>query len=71
MQITNITPTAHIEVYGKEVFKMTDNFITVSLPFDKDVMNSIVTTTETVKKLLEIIKVNPNIKAQELCAMLG
>lgn len=38
MQITNITPTAHIEVYGKEVFKITDNFITVSLPFDKDVI---------------------------------
>ena len=38
-------------------------------------MNSIVTTTETttetVKKLLEIIKVNPNIKAKELCVMLG
>ena len=72
-----------IEVYGKEVFKITDNFITVSLPFDKDVMNSIVTTTETttetttktttetIKKLLEIIKVNPNITAKELCVMLG
>ena len=34
-----------IEVYGKEVFKITDNFITVSLPFDKEVINSIVTTT--------------------------
>ena len=64
-----------IEVYGKEVYKITDNFITVSLPFDKDVMNSIITTTETttetIKKLLEIIKVNPNITAKELCVMLG
>ena len=29
------------------------------------------TTTETIKKLLEIIKVNPNITAKELCVMLG
>ena len=53
------------------------------MPFDKDVMNSIITTTETttktttetttetIKKLLEIIKVNPNITAKELCVMLG
>ena len=27
------------------------------------------TTTETIKKLLEIIKVNPNITAKELCVM--
>lgn len=68
-----------IEVYCKEVFKITDNFITVSLPFDKDVMNSIITTTETttetttktIKKLLGIIKANPNITAKELCVMLG
>ena len=37
-------------------------------------MNSIITTTETttetIKKLLEIIKVNPNITAKELCVML-
>lgn len=39
--------------------------VLVSLPFDKDGMNSIVTTTETttetIKKLLEIIKAHPNI----------
>ena len=34
-----------IDVYGKDVFKITDNFITVVLPFDKEVMSSIVETT--------------------------
>ncbi len=73
-----------IDVYGKDVFKITDNFITVVLPYDKEVMSSIVetttkTTTETttkttaknIDKLLSIIEANPKIKAKELCIMLG
>lgn len=67
------------EVYGKDVFKITDNFITVVLPFDKNVMNSIATTietttettTETVEKLLNILAAEPNIKAKDLCGRLG
>lgn len=73
-----------IDVYGKDVFKITDNFITVVLPFDKEVMSSVIetttkTTTETttkttaknIDKLLSIVEANPKITAKELCVMLG
>lgn len=68
-----------IEVYGKDVFKITDNFITVILPFDTEVMKTTIktttkTTTKTVtnieNKILNIIKDDPSISVKTIAMQL-
>lgn len=59
------------EIYGKEVFKITDNFITVILPFDADVMKTTTkTTTKTLsaieERIVSIIEERPDVTAKKI-----
>lgn len=65
-----------IEVYGKSVFKITDNFITVVLPYDKDVIETTTKTTtkkrsDIEKKVLNIIEENNGITVKEISVAIG
>lgn len=66
-----------IETYGKEVFRISENFISVVLPFSKAMISSATketskeTTKETSKLILEIIKDNPNITAKGIAEAIG
>lgn len=70
------------EVYGRDVFRITDNFITVILPYDPDVMKTTTkTTTKTTAKtttkttsdienrILSIIRENPKITVKSISRM--
>lgn len=68
------------ERYGRNVFKIKDNFITVILPFDVGVINTTTkaitkTTTKTIsdtnKRILIIIKDNPSLTAKEIAMKLA
>lgn len=60
-------------MYGKDVFKITDNFITVVLPFDKEVLpkdqnasvnasvNATVKLSATQRQIIDILKNNSGI----------
>lgn len=70
------------EVYGRDVFRITDNFITVILPYDPDVMKTTTkttakttakTTTKTTSdienRILSIIRENPKITVKSISRM--
>ena len=62
------------EVYGRDVFRITDNFITVILPYDSDVMKTTIkTTTKTTSdienRILSIIRENPKITVKSISRM--
>ena len=66
------------EVYGRDVFRITDNFITVILPYDPDVMKTTTTTTtkttptttsDIETRILSIIRENPKITVKSISRM--
>lgn len=58
------------EVYGRDVFRITDNFITVILPYDSDVMKTTTKTTSDIEnRILSIIRENPKITVKSISRM--
>lgn len=66
-----------IEKYGKEVFKINDNHIIVTIPFDKQVMESInvganvgqnvdVNINDTERKIIEMLINDPTLTAEKI-----
>lgn len=65
-----------VEIYGKDVFQITENFIRVVLPFDKDVLeeqyqedstvNSTVKLNETQKAVIQLLEENDSITIDEI-----
>ena len=61
-----------ISKYGKDCFKITDNYVLVTLPYDKEVLNKIgnvrlnVRLNATQQAIIELLKTNPKLNAQDI-----
>lgn len=61
-----------ISKYGKDCFKITDNYVLVTLPYDKEVLNKIgnvrlnVRLNATQQAIVEFLKINPKLNAQDI-----
>ena len=81
VQLDYIEQTGHgvpliVSKYGKEVFDITENFITVTIPLNKAVKKNLQKTKEYVlnecdKKILNLIKENSYITVHELSGRIG
>ena len=72
-----------VRKYGKEAFEINDNYINVTIPFDKEVMESHAknalkddgavngAVNETERKILSALKANPSITRTELSKTIG
>lgn len=63
-----------LKEYGKEVFEIEDNFITVTIPFDKTGFNNAIkndTQNDIDSLIVKLIKSNNTITRQELAEKLG
>ena len=62
-----------LKVYDKSIFKMSDNFVEISFPFENDYDNesTLKTTVKTTVKIIELIKKNKKITRQELADIIG
>ncbi len=69
--------------YGREAFEINDSYINVTIPFDKEVMESHTkhllkddgavngAVNETERKILSVLKANPSITRTELSKAIG
>ncbi len=83
VQLDYIEQTGHgvpliVSRYGKEVFDITENFITVTIPLDhkRNVQNSFAQTARRMidssdGKILELMKENTNISVKEISRSVG
>lgn len=81
VQLDYIEQTGHgvpliVSKYGKEVFDITENFITVTIPLNKTAKKNLQETKEYVlnecdKKILTLIKENNYITVRELSGQIG
>ena len=66
-----------VKRYGKECFKITDNYILTTIPFDKEVMDNCknvrlnVRLNDTQKQILKLLKENPKYTALDLSEKLN
>lgn len=81
VQLDYIEQTGHgvpliVSRYGKEVFDITENFITVTIPLDKKIENELSKREERLidnisKEILRLMRKNGNIKVSEISKQVG
>lgn len=70
-----------VKKYCRECFKITNNYILVSLPFDRTILEKVrnvrlnvglnVRLTDTQKGMIDLLKDNPKLNAQEIAVLLS
>ena len=68
-----------VEKYGKDVFEIESNYIRCTIPFEQEVIDQIdnknvglnVGLNKTEKKVIELLKENPNLTSIELSEKIG
>lgn len=70
-----------VKKYGRECFKITNNYILVSLPFDRTILEKVrnvrlnvglnVRLSDTQKGMIDLLKDNPKLNAQEIAVLLS